>query len=119
MTSIPDLSLFDGTEIMPVYEDKDEGYCEPVPDALHTATFWTVYRIGPSSHRSRTSTHRLCRRAQCDSRRRHPQDCTVLKEDSRRRRAYSLTTRQPSLPLTRRTVDVRVWRPASGVVTSI
>ena len=28
---------------MPVREDPDQGFCEPVPDAPHTATFWTVY----------------------------------------------------------------------------
>lgn len=28
---------------MPVYEDTDEGWCEPVPDAPHSTTFWTVY----------------------------------------------------------------------------
>ena len=39
----PDLSRFDDVEVMPVYEDPDEGFCEPVPDAPHTATFWTVY----------------------------------------------------------------------------
>lgn len=43
MTNIPDLSLFDDVEIMPVYEDPDEDYCEPVPDAPDSATFWTVY----------------------------------------------------------------------------
>lgn len=43
MTSFPALSLFDAVEVMPVYEDIDEGFCEPVPDAPHTATFWTVY----------------------------------------------------------------------------
>jgi len=42
-TDMPDLSCFDGVEIMPVYEDPDKGFCEPVPDAPHTATFWTVY----------------------------------------------------------------------------
>ena len=44
MTSVlNDLALFDAVEIEPVYEDKEEGWCEPVPDAPHTATFWTVY----------------------------------------------------------------------------
>lgn len=42
-TYMPDLSHFDAVEIMPVYEDPDEGFCEPVPDAPHTASFWTVY----------------------------------------------------------------------------
>lgn len=42
-TDMPDLSRFDAVEVMPVYEDPDEGFCEPVPDAPHTATFWTVY----------------------------------------------------------------------------
>lgn len=37
------LSSFDDVEVMPVYEDKKHGYCEPVPDAPHTASFWTVY----------------------------------------------------------------------------
>jgi|GEM_PF-4354509 len=39
----PDLSRFDDVEIMPVWEDPDDGTCEPVPDAPHTATYWTVY----------------------------------------------------------------------------
>lgn len=43
MTSFPALSLFDAVEVMPVYEDREEGWCEPVPDAPHSATFWTVY----------------------------------------------------------------------------
>ena len=43
MTSFPALSLFDAVEVMPVYENKAEGWCEPVPDAPHTASFWTVY----------------------------------------------------------------------------
>jgi len=38
-----DLALYDAVEIQPVREDKDCHYCEPVPDAPHTATFWTVY----------------------------------------------------------------------------
>lgn len=41
--ALPDLGRFDDVEIMPVYEDPDGGFCEPVPDAPHTATFWTVY----------------------------------------------------------------------------
>ena len=40
---MPDLSLFDGVEVSPVYEDPDNRFCEPVPDAPHTATFWTMY----------------------------------------------------------------------------
>ena len=43
MTDRLDLSRFDGVEIMPVFEDPDKGFCEPVPDAPDTATFWTVY----------------------------------------------------------------------------
>ena len=27
-TDMPDLSRFDGVEIMPVYEDPDEGFCD-------------------------------------------------------------------------------------------
>lgn len=43
MTSFPALSLYDGVEVMPVYEDTDKGWCELVPDAPHTVRFWTVY----------------------------------------------------------------------------
>jgi hypothetical protein len=43
MTTLPDLSRFDDVEVMPVWQDPDTGFCEPVPDAPHTATFWTVY----------------------------------------------------------------------------
>jgi hypothetical protein len=43
MSALPDLSRFDDAEVLPVYEDPDEGTCEPVPDAPHTASFWTVY----------------------------------------------------------------------------
>lgn len=43
MTSFPALSRFDAVEVMPVYEDSEERWCEPVPDAPHTASFWTVY----------------------------------------------------------------------------
>ncbi len=42
-SNMPDLSRFNGVEVLPVFEDPDGGYSEPVPDAPHTATFWTVY----------------------------------------------------------------------------
>lgn len=43
MTTTTDLTQFDDVEILPVREDPDDGACEPVPDAPHTASFWTVY----------------------------------------------------------------------------
>ena len=38
-----DLARYDAVEIQPVCEHKDDHSCAPVPDAPHTATFWTVY----------------------------------------------------------------------------
>ena len=43
MTNFIDLSVFDDIEIMPVYENKEGGYCEPVLDPSDDITFWTVY----------------------------------------------------------------------------
>ena len=43
-SNMPNLSRFNGVEVLPVWEDPDGSYSEPVPDAPHTATFWTVYR---------------------------------------------------------------------------
>lgn len=37
------LARFEGVDIEPVFEDREEGICVPVPDAPHTADFWTVY----------------------------------------------------------------------------
>jgi len=34
---------FDDVEVLPVYKDKEQGFCEPVPETPHEATFWTVY----------------------------------------------------------------------------
>lgn len=38
-----DLARFAGVHVEPVFEDREEGICVPVPDAPHTADFWTVY----------------------------------------------------------------------------
>lgn len=37
------LDLYDDVEIQPVREHKEDRSCEPVPEAPHTATLWTVY----------------------------------------------------------------------------
>ena len=38
-----DLSCFDDVEIMPVYENKEDGYCEPILNLTDPISFWTVY----------------------------------------------------------------------------
>ncbi|MEW8524841.1 MAG: hypothetical protein AB2552_17475 [Candidatus Thiodiazotropha endolucinida] len=38
-----DLFCFDDVEIMPVYENKEDGYCEPVLNLSDPISFWTVY----------------------------------------------------------------------------
>lgn len=50
MSALLDLSRFDDVEVLPGRVDRHEacpreggGYCEPVPGAPHTASFWTVY----------------------------------------------------------------------------
>jgi hypothetical protein len=41
LASLP--ALYDAVEVQPVFENVAEGWCEPVPDAPETASFWTVY----------------------------------------------------------------------------
>jgi len=43
MTTTINLSEFDDVEIMPVFENKEEGYCEPVLNLTDPISFWTVY----------------------------------------------------------------------------
>jgi len=42
MTTRIDLELYDDVEVMPVYEDPDEGCCEPVLESGEPISFWTV-----------------------------------------------------------------------------